>query len=90
MNLIFDIGNVLLQFKPASFLEELFPDQNLREKLLQTIFQSPDWLQIDQGLLTHEEATARFCTREPELAAKICQVMEQLPTMLTPMQETVS
>ncbi|MCL2828008.1 MAG: HAD family phosphatase [Oscillospiraceae bacterium] len=90
MNFIFDIGNVLINFKPLLFLEELFGEKAVADKLFQTIFQSPEWRKLDQGLLTHQEAEDIFCMREPELQPEIHQTMQNLKNLLTPIPETVA
>ena len=71
MNFIFDFGNVLVDFKPVEYLSRLFSDRLLIEKMNNVIFKSPEWLIMDQGLLTHNEALEIFCAREPEYRAEI-------------------
>ena len=89
MNFIFDIGNVLIDFKPVPFLQGLFSDQSLANKMNETIFRSPEWLKMDQGLITHSEATDIFCLREPNFKPEIIYTMQQLSDMLTPMPDTI-
>ena len=71
MNFIFDFGNVLVDFKPVEYLSGLFSDRSLVEKLYNVVFKSPEWLKMDQGLLTHNEAKEIFCAREPDHQAEI-------------------
>ena len=61
MHFIFDIGNVLVDFKPLPFLQKRIANPLVEDVLYRTIFQSPQWLALDQGLITQEEATAIFC-----------------------------
>jgi putative hydrolase of the HAD superfamily len=89
MNLIFDIGNVLINFKPVSFLKELFPEQATADKINETIFRSPEWPKMDLGLITHKEAAEIFCLREPSFKQEILYTMQKLGDMLTPMSDTV-
>ncbi len=37
-NIIFDLGNVLLEFKPAQLLEEKYSDPELRERCFMRFF----------------------------------------------------
>ena len=90
MNFIFDIGNVLVDFKPRLLLENLFDDPSMVEAMHQTIFQSPEWEQMDQGLLTHQEATAIYCGREPGFRSAIRHTMQHLNDMFTPLADTVA
>jgi len=89
MNFVFDIGNVLVSYKPTQFLEGLFRERALTEKLLSLIFLSPEWKNMDQGLLTHKEARGVFLQREPGLRDPICKVMDTLPDLFTPISETI-
>lgn len=90
MNFIFDIGNVLIEFNPFTFLGNLFSEQSVIDKMYETIFQSPEWESFDQGAMTHAEACGIFCTREPNSQAEIRQVMQSLKDMLVPIDETVA
>lgn len=90
MHFIFDIGNVLLRFQPVPFLESLFDDRTVIDAMHQTVFCSPEWLQMDQGLLTHQKAVELFCTREPRFQSAVRHTMERLPDMLAPIPETVA
>jgi len=76
MNFIFDVGDVLIEYKPIVYLRSLFSDDALVNELNETVFKSPEWLIMDEGLLTHKEAIKIFCERKPELEAEICRVME--------------
>jgi len=89
MNIIFDIGNVLIDYKPAPFLESLFPEKELVEKMLETVFYSTEWEYMDQGILTHGEATDIFCFREPEYEQAIRKTMQNIYTIFTPMPDTI-
>jgi len=90
MNFIFDIGNVLLDFKPQIFLKGLFNEQSVENKMLELIFKSYEWAQLDEGTITHQEALEIFCTREPDYVSEIQFTMGRLTEMLTPISETIA
>ena len=89
MNFIFDVGNVLVDYEPLVYLRGLFSDEAVVEKMNATTFKSPEWLQMDEGLISHDEAVERFIVREPEFKSEICQVMERVNEMFTPKLETI-
>jgi len=89
LNFIFDVGNVLVDYEPLTYLRGLFSDEAVVEKMYATTFKSPEWLKMDEGLLTHDEAVELFCAREPEFKSEICQVMERVNEMFTPKLETI-
>jgi len=89
MNFIFDVGNVLVSYKPKVYLEGLFSDEALAERLNDIIFKSPEWLLMDRGVMTHNEATQVFCAREPELQSAIREAMRNVNDIFTPINETI-
>ena len=53
---VFDVGGVLVSFKPDEHLNELFPDDpELRRVLKARIYGSPYWHMMDRGLLSLED-----------------------------------
>ena len=90
MNFIFDIGNVLLDFKPKLYLKNVFNTQSVEDKMRDVVFESNEWVQLDEGLITHQEALEIFRTREPDYASEIQLSMERLTEMLTPISETIA
>lgn len=89
MNFVFDIGNVLIDFKPEPFLHSLLHHPINEQKMLEVIYRSQEWIQLDAGTITQDEACSIFCAREPEYQDLIVKVMDHLPHMLTPMEETI-
>jgi len=89
MNFIFDIGNVLINYQPLQFLEKLLNDTPLAKKIFHIIFRCPEWEQLDQGLLSHKEATGIFCMREPDYAPAIRKSMQNLNDMFTPVPASI-
>jgi len=89
VNFIFDIGNVLVEYKPVEFLESLFSDRLLVEKMNEVIFKSPEWLDMDHGIFTHEEAIEIYCERDPYFKAAIIETMQNVCDMFIPKPETI-
>lgn len=89
MNFIFDIGNVLIDFKPIPFLQKLFSEPTLEAKMYETIFKSAEWIDMDRGIVTHKDASDIFCLREPDYRAEITLTMQRLNEMLTPISDTI-
>lgn len=88
MNFIFDIGNVLIDFKPKAFLHKLFDNPVYEDKIHEIIFKSSEWVKLDEGTITPKEACSIFCLREPKYRELIIKAMERLPEMLTAIPET--
>ncbi len=66
-NLIFDMGDVLIEFDPPYFLDrEQISDQEDRELLLREVFYSPCWKDMDLGLYDENEMFQRIKANIPE------------------------
>lgn len=55
-NVVFDLGNVLLSFKPEEFLKNKNYNENFRKTIHTDIFCSQEWKMIDDGAITVSEA----------------------------------
>ena len=89
VNLIFDVGNVLVEFQPALYLKRLFTDHALAEKMHETVFKSLEWLYMDLGIMTHREAIDVYCAREPEFKPAIYHTMQKVNDMFIPLPDTI-
>ena len=65
-NIVFDMGHVLIRWCPEVFIDRLGIPEEDRPALLQEVFTSVDWIQLDRGIVTWQEAAARMCRRLPE------------------------
>jgi putative hydrolase of the HAD superfamily len=60
-NIVFDMGQVLIAFRPDLLIDRLGVPQNRREELRREVFQSVAWVRLDRGTITEEEAVAAVC-----------------------------
>ena len=75
-NLIFDMGDVLIEFDPPLFLDrEKVTDPADREILSREVFYSPCWKEMDLGLYDEKEMLQRIKTNIP---AHLLPVVEHL------------
>ena len=88
-NIIFDLGNVLLNFKPLEYLYKKIPEKQNVYQIYNEVFKSTEWLMLDRGLLTEDEAINRICTRNIENSQIIRNVMDNWYQMLTPIEGVV-
>ncbi len=89
MNFIFDIGNVLLDFNPKEFLSDIICDTEIEQKIYQTIFKSEEWVNLDRGTITEDEAQQIFISKIPKLESYAIKTMKSIPEMLTPKYDTI-
>ncbi len=60
MNLILDLGNVVLDWDPPGFIRRLPFEAATRHAIAREIFDHSDWLAMDEGLKTETELIARI------------------------------
>lgn len=70
-NVIFDLGNVLLDYNPRRFMDELGIDRKYTERLMKVFPQSEDWQELDAGTISDDEFLARALRKEPMLRKEI-------------------
>ena len=65
-NIVFDMGQVLIRWRPEEILEHFELTGEEKTMLLQELFWSPEWTQQDRGILTEGEMIERVSARLPE------------------------
>ena len=70
-NIIFDLGQVLIEWKPRNLLRN-FTDNEQDLDLLEGICTSEEWERLDKGTITKEEAIEKISKRLPDRLRNIC------------------
>ena len=65
-NVIFDMGGVLIRFDPPYFISRLGVTGEDAALLHREVFRTVEWVKLDHGTITEDEAVARMCSRLPE------------------------
>ena len=65
-NIILDMGNVLIHWCPERFVEQYGLSEEDRALVLQEVFTSVEWIQLDRGIISFEEGIGTMCRRLPE------------------------
>ena len=63
MNLIFDLGGVVVEWNPQAICAQAFDDPAFQQVALTQILQHPDWLALDRGSLARGDAIRRAASR---------------------------
>lgn len=88
-NIIFDIGNVLLSFKPDDFLLRFTEDQDLIRFFIHNVIRSKTWLNLDRGSISIESARNDFLEQFPEKKSIINLFFDDWTDILIPIQQNV-
>jgi len=88
-SIVFDLGNVLLDFDPESYLADFSYDEEKKMELKKAVFASPEWLQLDRGSLDFKEAKEKMIKRRPQLALEIENILAGWEEMLKLKEESL-
>lgn len=88
-NIIFDIGNVLLDFQPEAYLQKHF-NPSVTGDLMMIIFSSDEWIELDMGTMMIQDAIQSLTLKHPHYHDEIIFVMETWTHMMTPLEDNVA
>ena len=75
-NIVFDMGNVLVDYIADGVCRHFIEDQETRKKVSTSIFVSPEWILLDLGVMPEDMALkkmqARLDTEEERSLAALC------------------
>jgi putative hydrolase of the HAD superfamily len=87
-NVIFDLGNVLLNFEPMEYVKSKVAEEK-NEEIYESIFKSEEWLMLDRGTITEQEAKENIINRKVENKDFINSVFETWYDILMPIESSV-
>ncbi len=65
-NIVFDMGGVVIRFDRDLFIDRSGVSREDGELLMREVFRAREWVQMDRGTLTDEQACKIFYSRTPE------------------------
>ena len=89
MNLVFDLGGVVVRWDPDAIIAGVFRDEETKRKVKKGVFEDADWLELDRGTLGREDAIARAAKRTGVAEAEIKRLLHAVPPSLVVFPETV-
>ena len=81
-NIVFDIGNVLVDFGWKPFFAKFNITDEELDKIAKATVYDPIWNEIDRGVMSEEEVLERFVANCPEMEAKIREIYENFQGLL--------
>jgi putative hydrolase of the HAD superfamily len=89
LNIIFDLGGVVFHWEPKKLIADTIENKDIHQKLLKGILRHQDWIELDRGSLSEEEAIKRGSQRTGLPESEILKLMQAVPPFLTPIEESV-
>ena len=89
MNLVFDLGGVVVRWDPDAIIAGVFKDAGVQARVREGVFSHADWLELDRGTLGRDEAIARAAQRTGVAVDEIRRLLHAVPPSLTVFPATV-
>jgi len=90
VNIVFDLGGVVVAWNPTDIIERAVADPATRPIAMQHIMKHPDWLELDRGTLELDDAIRRATERSGLDEWLVRAVVESVPASLVANDETVA
>lgn len=87
--IIFDIGNVLVDFRWEQFFRKFCKDEKTFQALSQATVKSEQWHELDRGILSDEEILLSFIQNDPSVENEIRSVFQNLDGILSLFDYTI-
>jgi putative hydrolase of the HAD superfamily len=88
-NLVFDLGNVLLSFRPSEFFDKKNFPETIKSKILPDIFGSREWLMLDNGDISTSEAIDSIAAKSSLNKEEIVHIFNLRSEMMFPLDSNV-
>ncbi len=90
-NIIFDIGGVLLEYNPKTYLDTLNIEELKRKEINNIIFHSTKWKDCLNGIIDNQQLIEILTKENPKYENEINQILDKnnLKYMLPPKTETI-
>jgi len=88
-NIVFDLGNVLISFRPSEYLIKKNYPENIRHTILSAVFNSPEWKMLDNGDITTREAIDAISLKSSLKREEIALVFSFRTDIMFPLDDNV-
>ena len=88
-NIVFDIGNVLTDFRWRDFLRDKGFDDGMIRRIAKVSVEGPYWNEVDRGVWSMEEVLQAFIDLDPEISDEIRRAFEDIHGLVTPREYAI-
>ncbi len=89
MNVVFDLGGVVFTWDPDKLIADIFENKEVHQIVRSEIINHHDWLELDRGTLSEEEAIGRGSRRTGLPESELRRFMQAVPPFLTPIDKSL-
>jgi FMN phosphatase YigB (HAD superfamily) len=88
-NLVFDLGNVLISFRPSEFFDKKNYPEKMKATILSDIFGSKEWLLLDNGVITTRQAIETIASKSSLKREEIEHIFNLRTELIFPLDSNV-
>ncbi len=88
-NIVFDLGNVLISFRPSEYLENKDYPEKTRNIILTDIFGSNEWLSLDNGDISTKDAINAISKKSTLKRAEITRIFNTRTEIFHPIWNNI-
>ena len=89
MNIVFDLGGVVVTWQPEVISAKVFADPVVQARVRTHIIGHADWLALDRGTLPRQDAIVRAAQRTGLSEAEVAAFLRQVPPALVAIPGTI-
>jgi epoxide hydrolase-like predicted phosphatase len=88
-NIVFDLGNVLISFRPSEYLDKKNYPPHLKSAILNDVFASDEWKELDNGDITVSEAVESIFLKSSLKKEEISRIFNLRTDIIFPLAQNV-
>jgi putative hydrolase of the HAD superfamily len=88
-NIVFDLGNVLISFKPSEYFDKKKYPEVIKKTILSDIFASHEWRLLDNGDITTQEAIEAISKKSSMKKEEIAHIFNLRTDLIFPLDSNV-
>ena len=88
-NIVFDLGNVLISFRPSEFFDKKHYPEYIKSAILSDIFGSLEWMRLDNGEISTPEAIDVIASKSTLKKEEIAHIFNLRTEIMFPLDENV-
>jgi glucose-1-phosphatase len=88
-NIVFDLGNVLISFRPSEYFDNKNYPETVKSKILPDIFWSTEWHMLDNGEINTSEAIDAISLKSSLNKEEIAHIFNLRTEMMFPLDQNV-
>lgn len=88
-NVVFDLGNVLISFRPSNYFDKKDYPESIKTKILTDIFSSKEWLMLDNGEISTTEGIDAIALKSTLKKEEIIHIFNLRTDIMFPIDQNV-